>query len=48
MAANYMSAVLNYLRQQKNIDLYEETQVLSIRNDVSGVYLDLQRDNQKF
>lgn len=48
MAASYMSSVLQYLRQQKNIDLYEETQVLSIRNDASGVYIDLQRDNQKF
>ncbi len=39
MAENYMSMVLKYLKTQKNLDIYYETEVVSIKNDANGVTL---------
>ena len=41
MASDYMQCLLDYLRGLKNIDIFEETEVVSIQNDKNGVNLSL-------
>ena len=38
-AQKYMSSLIDYLKNAKNVDLYEETQVLSVKNNSKGVTL---------
>lgn len=46
MAENYMSMVLKYLKTQKNLDIFQETEVVSIKNNANGVTLQLKKENQ--
>ena len=41
MASNYMQSLLEYLRKQKNIDILEETEVISVQNDKEGVNISI-------
>lgn len=48
LASKYMVCILDHLRQAKNVDIYEETQVLSLKNNAKGVSLQLRRKNEDF
>ena len=46
MAENYMNRMINYLKSQKNMDIYEETELINIENSAKGVTLRLKTKNE--
>ena len=46
MAENYMNRMVNYLRSYKNMDIYEETELVNIENTSKGVTLKLKTKNE--
>lgn len=47
MAHRYMKGLEEYLRKQKNVDIYEETEVVAINNDSKRVELKVKDKNGK-
>jgi L-2-hydroxyglutarate oxidase LhgO len=41
LADSYMKCALNYLRGRVNVDLFEQSEVLDIKNDKDGVILEI-------
>ena len=46
MAARYMNSLIQYLKKVKNLDLYESTELVEIKNTSKGVSLKVKSKNE--
>ena len=47
MAARYMNSLIEYLRKVKNIDLFQNTQLIDIKNTSKGVTLKVKSNKEE-